>query len=139
MSRGPGSDETPVARTRRTYTGGMTGLLGRRARRLSLEDEEDGELKVESTNAGCSLIGSQAERRVCTVHGVVRSVTVRPAGAAQALEVELYDGSGTVTLIWLGRCSIRGVAPGRKLTAHGRFGRRGTERVVYNPRYELDA
>ncbi|MEH3033150.1 MAG: OB-fold nucleic acid binding domain-containing protein [Aeromicrobium erythreum] len=119
----------------------MSGLLGRaRARRLSVEDEEDGELQHEAAEAGCSLIAAQHERRKCSVHGVVRSVTVRPAGDTQALEVELYDGSGSVTLVWLGRCSIQGVSPGRKLTAEGRFGIRGTdERVVYNPRYELDA
>jgi hypothetical protein len=42
-------------------------------------------------------------------------------------------------LIWLGREVIEGIEAGRALTVHGRVGRRGNERVLYNPRYELDA
>jgi hypothetical protein len=56
-----------------------------------------------------------------------------------ALEAELYDGSEPLTLIWLGRDAIEGIEQGRTLTVHGRVGRRGKERVLYNPRYELDA
>ena len=44
-----------------------------------------------------------------------------------------------LTLIWLGREVIEGIETGRALTVHGRVGRRGEERVLYNPRYELDA
>ena len=34
---------------------------------------------------------------------------------------------------------IEGVEAGRRLTAHGRIGRRREERVLYNPAYELEA
>ena len=67
-----------------------------------------------------------------------RSPSARVDGVT-ALEAELYDGSDSVTLIWLGRRTIEGVEAGRRLTAHGRIGRRGEERVLYNPSYELEA
>jgi hypothetical protein len=41
--------------------------------------------------------------------------------------------------VWLGRREIKGIEPGRRLTVHGRIGRRGESCVLYNPRYELDA
>ena len=41
--------------------------------------------------------------------------------------------------MWLGRRRIEGIEPGRRLTVHGRIGRRGDAFVLYNPRYELDA
>jgi hypothetical protein len=55
------------------------------------------------------------------------------------LEAELFDGSGSVTLVWLGRRRIPGIEPGRTLTARGRFADVEGKRVIYNPRYELGA
>lgn len=122
-----------------TYTDGMAGLLSRTFSRLSAERQEADELQEDVARAGCASISSQDERCVCTVHGVLRSVTLRPVDGVTALEAELYDGTDRVTLIWLGRRTIQGISPGRNLTAHGRIGRRGGERVLYNPRYELGA
>lgn len=117
----------------------MSGLLSRTLERLSPEHQEAGELKQDAAKAGCSLIGSQPDRCVATLHGTLRSVTLRPVDGITTLEAELYDGSDTMTLIWLGRRTIEGVEPGRRITVHGRIGRRGGERVLYNPRYELEA
>lgn len=72
-----------------------------------------------------------------TVCGTVRAVTLRPRGEIPALEAELYDGSGSLTVVWLGRRVIRGIDPGRGLTATGRITERGDERVMFNPLYEL--
>jgi len=117
----------------------MTGIITRTLERLSPEHQEAGELKKDAAKAGCSLIMAQADRCMATVHGTLRSVTLRPVDGVTALEAELYDGSDSVTLIWLGRRTIEGVEAGRQLTAHGRIGRRGEERVLYNPAYELEA
>ena len=115
------------------------GRFSKTLERLSTESQEAGELKSDAAKAGCQLISSQADRCLATIHGVLRSVTLRPVDGVTALEAELYDGSDSVTLVWLGRRTIEGVKAGRQLTAHGRIGMRGTTRVIYNPRYELDA
>jgi hypothetical protein len=54
-----------------------------------------------------------------------------------ALEAELYDGSGIVTLIWLGRRRIAGIEPGRQIKVSGLVGSQHAERVMFNPGYEL--
>jgi hypothetical protein len=115
------------------------GRISRTLERLSTENIEAVELQSDAAKAGCKLIATQANRAVVTIHGVLRSVTLRPVDGVTALEAELYDGSDCVTLIWLGRRKIEGVAAGRQLKAFGRIGMRGGERVVYNPRYELEA
>ena len=71
------------------------------------------------------------------VRGVLRTVTLRPRGGVPALEAELFDGSAVLTLIWLGRRRIAGIAPGRSLRVRGRIGVHDGSRVIYNPRYEL--
>lgn len=71
------------------------------------------------------------------VGGTVRSLTLRCRSQVPALEVDLYDGSDALTLVFLGRRVIRGITPGRGLIASGRVTRRGTTLVMYNPTYEL--
>lgn len=72
-----------------------------------------------------------------TVRGMVRSVTLRPRSTAPALEVELYDGSGTVTVVWLGRRAIPGIDAGRTMVVCGRLTCNTEKPTIYNPRYEL--
>ena len=71
------------------------------------------------------------------LRGTLRSVTLNPRGGVPALEAELYDGTGTVTVIWLGRRRIAGIAPGSSVQVEGRVGVQHQQRVIYNPRYEL--
>jgi amino acid transporter len=69
--------------------------------------------------------------------GTLRAVTMRPRGGSLAMEAELWDGTGQVTLIWLGRRGIPGIQPGRRIVVHGRLTSLGGERTMFNPSYEL--
>jgi hypothetical protein len=82
-------------------------------------------------------IGDAPDRVPVTVQGVLRTVTLRPRGGVPALEAELYDGSAVLTVIWLGRRQIAGIAPGRSMRVTGRIGADHGIRLMYNPRYEL--
>jgi hypothetical protein len=82
-------------------------------------------------------IADAPDRTPVVLRGTVRTVTLRPRGGVPALEAELYDGSDTLTLIWLGRRQIAGVAPGRAMQVSGRIGNFDGDRILYNPRYEL--
>jgi hypothetical protein len=55
------------------------------------------------------------------------------------MEADLWDGTGNITLIWLGRRDIPGIRPGRHVTVHGRIARIKDERTMYNPSYQLRA
>jgi RecG-like helicase len=72
-----------------------------------------------------------------TVRGMVRSVTLRPQGHAPALEIELYDGSGSISVVWLGRRRIPGIDAGRTIVVRGRLTCNTENPTIYNPRYEL--
>ena len=73
-----------------------------------------------------------------TVLGTISSVTVRPLGVALAFEAELFDGSGRVRLVWLGRREIPGITAGRRLVASGRLTcPNGGGPTLFNPTYTL--
>jgi hypothetical protein len=82
-----------------------------------LAAEEAQEEVVRHGGVPCDQLASRERACVC---GTLRSVTLRPRGGVPALEAELFDGSGTVSLVWLGRRRIAGVDPGRRLKATGR-------------------
>jgi hypothetical protein len=71
------------------------------------------------------------------VAGTLRTVTLRPRGGVPALEAELYDGSGIVELVWLGRRRIAGVEPGVQLIARGRLTMFDGKQTIFNPLYDL--
>jgi RecG-like helicase len=72
--------------------------------------------------------------RVC---GTVRSIAVRPECVSPSLEVEIYDGSGHLTIVWTGRRLIRGIEVGRRLVAEGRLTCPDGHIRMYNPEYRL--
>ena len=82
-------------------------------------------------------IGDSRHREVVDVAGTLRHVTLRPRGSTPAMEAELWDGTGHVLLVWLGRRSIPGIEPGRKLVVHGRLTSMKGQRAIFNPAYEL--
>lgn len=119
----------------------MSQVKGRWRRSLSRwadsADMEAQELRIDSVRAGCCPIGEAADRERVQLRGSLRTVTLRPRGGVPALEAELYDGSGVVMLVWLGRRRIAGIEPGRQLKVSGRISRQEGSRVMFNPRYEL--
>lgn len=82
-------------------------------------------------------IADAPDRELVRLRGTLRTVTLRPRGGVPALEAELDDGSGVLTIVWLGRRRIAGIAPGRSLQVQGRIGVHDGARIIYNPRYEL--
>jgi hypothetical protein len=95
------------------------------------------ELISASETLGCTTIARAPLAVRVRVAGTVRTLTLRSRAQVPALEVDLYDGSETLTLVFLGRRAIRGITPGRRLVAGGRVTRRGSSLVMYNPTYEL--
>ncbi len=117
------------------------GRLKRAFRRLSASSDEleADELQVQSEMQGCQQIQKVSDREVVTVYGHIKHVCLAPRAGTPTLEASVYDGSGLVTLVWLGRRKIAGIKPGAGLVAHGRVSCQDGERVIFNPRYELQA
>lgn len=103
-----------------------------------VEEQDAADLRDTSALLGVTATANCRDRQRATVHGSIRSVTMLPRARTPSLEAELFDGTGTVTLVWLGRRRISGVEPGRTLTASGLVCRNEDRSVMFNPRYELD-
>lgn len=116
--------------SKRRFRGGLT-------RWASGDDAEARELRGENRKAGLVLIADAPDREPVIIGGTVKTLTLRPRGGVPALEADLYDGSGSITVLWLGRRRIAGIFPGRVMRVEGRIGVHDGERIMFNPRYEL--
>jgi hypothetical protein len=67
----------------------------------------------------------------------VKSVRIVPRAGADALEVNVSDGRGSVVAVFLGRRKIAGLSPGRKVLLSAVAGRDGNSFILYNPEYVL--
>ncbi|MEV7523506.1 MULTISPECIES: OB-fold nucleic acid binding domain-containing protein [unclassified Streptomyces] len=115
------------------------GRFRRMIERLSTSQEElhSAELQEDAEAAGCTRICDCHDRQIVKVTGTLRTVTLRPRAGVPALEAELFDGSAALDVVWLGRRSIVGIEPGRRLIASGRISMSHGRRVLFNPKYEL--
>jgi len=67
--------------------------------------------------------------------GTLRSVEANAKGCAGGVRAELFDGTDTVALVWLGQRRIPGIDSGRTLRVRARLGKLGNK-AIYNPHYE---
>jgi len=128
-------------RTEPAAQSGARSWLSRTLHKLTADDRtvEAQGLRSDAAIAGCSAVSACRKGQVVTVTGRIKSVVYTPRETVPTLEAELFDGSGSVTLVWLGRRRIPGIEPGRRLTARGRFAAFEGRQVIYNPWYELSA
>jgi hypothetical protein len=106
-------------------------------------------LTASTSNLDAAELQEEVEQRACVplrelrrgscaqVVGRLRSVVYTPSETVPTLEAELFDGSDSIDLVWLGRRRITGVEPGRRVVARGRVGEHNGRKAIYNPWYEL--
>ncbi|NUS73568.1 MAG: OB-fold nucleic acid binding domain-containing protein [Corynebacteriales bacterium] len=95
-------------------------------------------LERASERIGCQHAGACRRGERARLSGRLASVTVSPASQAPTLEAELYDGTDTITLMWMGRRRIPGIEPGRSVIVVGRIAMNDDRKVLYNPQYTLE-
>jgi hypothetical protein len=125
---GPGEPAKPAAADRLAPWHRLTA---------GLETLHAEELQVDIAEVSATPIGDCLDHEFVDVSGTLRTVTLRPRGASLTMEADLWDGTGNITLIWLGRRDIPGIRPGRRVTVHGRIARIKDARTIYNPTYQL--
>ncbi len=102
------------------------------AQRLDAVDLQD-EVAVRACTAVRNCDRGQSVQLV----GRLRAVVYTPSETVPTLKAELFDGSDSLELVWLGRRRIAGIEPGRRIVVRGRVGMHDGRRAVYNPWYEL--
>lgn len=95
------------------------------------------ELAAECSRPGSTPIADLQVRSQASVTGTVHSIAVLPAGHPPELHVELFDGTGILTVIWLGRREIAGIRPGAYLTLTGRVTLVDGRLTIFNPGYQM--
>ena len=116
------------------------GFVRRLTRRLT-EDPEQRD--VEELTDEAALTGAQRaidcqRGQEVTMVGTLRSVETNAKGCAGGVRAEFFDGTDSVTLVWLGQRRIPGIESGRTLRVHGRLGTlENGAKAVYNPHYEI--
>jgi hypothetical protein len=110
-------------------------LLGRLT--ASAQRLDAAELETEVGLLPCAKLKTVTRGEYAVVAGRLRSVVYNPKVNVPVLEAELFDGSAAIQLVWLGRRSITGIEPGRRLLAKGRVGLHDGQLAIYNPWYEL--
>lgn len=117
----------------------MRTSIGGWMRRLTSDENEleADSLCSEADASGATRAGSCCAGQRVQIMGKLRVVQLQPCDQLASLVAELYDGTDTVELIWLGRRAIAGIQAGRTVRASGRIAERNGHKVMYNPRYEL--
>lgn len=116
------------------------GYLRRLTRRLTEDPElrDVEQLSDEAVNSGAQRAIDCQRGQEVTMVGTLRSVEANAKGCGCSVRAELFDGTDTVTLVWLGQRRIPGIDSGRTLRVHGRLGKlENGGKAMYNPHYEL--
>ena len=113
--------------------------LRRRINRLTADEteREAEQLQHQVAAVGADKVSACRERDSVCIAGTIRSVTLKTVAGSPSLEAEVYDGSGSVVAIFLGRRRIPGIEAGRSIKLTGRLTMQEHHQTIFNPRYEL--
>lgn len=116
------------------------GYLRRLTRRLTEDPEQVDaqELTDEAAQTGAQKAIDCQRGQEVTMVGTLRCVEANSKGCASGVRAELFDGTDSVMLVWLGQRRIPGIESGRTLRVHGRMGKlENGSKAIYNPHYEI--
>lgn len=113
--------------------------ISRVVTRLTQDEQEldAADLREDVQKAGSRPVATCCQGEPVTVTGRLRTVVFTPRDTVPSVDAELFDGSGSVHLVFLGRSRIPGIEPGRALVARGRVSERDGVKMIFNPWYEF--
>src|SRR5947208_16343205 len=119
---------------------GAQGYLRRLTRRLTEDPEQRDveELSDEVLTTGAQRAIDCQRGQEVTMVGTLRSVETNGKGCTGGVRAELFDGSDTVTLVWLGQRRIPGIDSGRMLWVRDRMAKlENGSKALYHPHHVL--
>jgi hypothetical protein len=121
---------------------GLLAPVRRFFRRMAESDEQRYAEEIAAWSGkvpGSTPIRDATPRSKVKLAGVVRRITVRPIEGSESLEALVYDGTGEVRVVWMGRRSIKGLNLGTRLVVEGLLAEHHSERRMVNPILEFAA
>ena len=116
------------------------GFVRRLTKKLteSPEERDAEELTDEAVSTGAHRAVDCCRGQEVIMVGRLRSVETNAKGCTGEVRAEFYDGTDSVTLVWLGQRRIPGIECGRTLRVRGRLGMLDNgSKAIYNPHYEI--
>lgn len=108
-----------------------------------LTESDESRLAEETRSWACTvpdavLIAETPLRKPAKVAGEVRRITVLPMEGNESVEAVISDGTGKMTVVFMGRRALPGMNLGTRVIVDGVAGRQrdGTLRMV-NPKFEF--
>jgi RecG-like helicase len=86
---------------------------------------------------GTVRIADAPSRERVKLAGVVKRITVHPEHGLEALEALLVDGTGGISVVWMGRRTIPGLTLGTRVVVEGVVGDQRQGRRIVNPSFEF--
>ncbi len=111
-------------------------------RRMAESDEQRLREEIQawaSRIPGVAAIAEAPTRTPVKLAGVVKRITVHPEHGLEALEALLTDGTGEMSVLWMGRRSIPGLTLGTRVVVEGVVGEQRQGRRMVNPSFEFTA
>ena len=87
--------------------------------------------------ADCAPIASVGFRQHVRVGGRIHALRVQPRAGVATLECTLVDPTGAITVVFLGRRQVPGIAVGTRLVLDGVVGEHHGNEAILNPSYEI--
>jgi len=97
--------------------------------------KDDDIVEEEPAETGAAPISSIRARDKVHLIGTIGATSSSPEG----WRAELTDGTGAVTLLWMGRIAIPGIGVGTTMHVWGRVAAQRTGLLIYNPAYAIEA
>ncbi len=118
------------------------GAIRRFFDRLTESDESRMASDIEvwsATVPDTTRIGEAPPRGKVKIAGVIKRITVFPMADHESLEALVSDGTGEVTVVFMGRRGIGGLSLGTRVVVEGVMGEQRGARKMINPRLEFRA
>ena len=108
-------------------------------RSFYVSDEElaADELSEQAEDRGSTLVEEVKRGESIQVTGVVKSAIFKPNNQVPAYEIEVFDGSGNLIVIWQGRRHVAGIEPGIRIEVSGRITFISGKPCLHNPVYKI--
>jgi amino acid transporter len=86
---------------------------------------------------GVTPIAEVRWRQRVTIEGRVQTVRVKPSRGSSSVEYVIEDGTGALSIVFVGRQAVGGIEVGTRLRAQGTAAERSGRLTILNPAYSL--